>query len=146
MTFIVTSSDSGEQYEVQMQACRPHGWCSCPDYQYRQSPTQRKTSLPQRCKHIVAVIEFLIQRMVGEYVRLREEAAQQNLKEAGRNQKRIPAFGQARPAAAAPLHAVQTQGVNGPPSSSAKISGSASDTRTVKHYRLVPPVPRLGKG
>lgn len=144
MTFIVTSSDSGEQYEVQMQACRPHGWCSCPDYQYRQSPTQRKTSLPQRCKHIVAVIEYLIQRMVDEYVRIREEAAKENIKEAGRNKERVSSSGKTSITGGAEMPTVQDQRVNRPAPPSTQVSRTQANTRTVKHYQLVPPVPRLG--
>lgn len=92
LTFAVTSSHSGEVYEVQLATNRPHGWCSCEDYEFRRRPNQKGVGgmlIPERCKHIAAVCEFLVQRVVDEYLKGRHEQAQAVLKEGEKNRQRL---------------------------------------------------------
>ena len=90
MEFVVTSGDSGEEYIVQVATNRPHGWCSCPDYEFRQSPQHAKTSVINRCKHIQAVAEHLFQRVVDEFVEARKAEVAQNVAQAQKNRRPIP--------------------------------------------------------
>ena len=146
MTFIVTSSDSGEQYEVQLDQHRPHGWCGCPDYQHRRAPHHPKMVVLERCKHIQAVVEHVAQRVVSEYVSERQKAAAKNVQQAAQNRRAVSGDRQAIARPPAPVRPVQNQTVDRPAPHHTAIGRPVVGVGAKQPPRPVPPVPRLGQG
>lgn len=144
LTFEVESSNSGEIYEVNLAVNRPHGWCSCPDYEYRQRPNQ-KIQVGGRCKHIIAVREHIVEKVITNVISAREKAAQANIERSKANngivQTPRPPSSHRPPT----VSALQHPPIPRPTPSDSKVSGPAVGTGTRQPCRPMPDLPRLGQ-
>lgn len=143
LTFLVESS-SGNTYEVNLAARRPHGWCSCEDYQFRQAPHQH-TNIPQRCKHIIAVREYVVERVITEVVSSRQAAIAQSVAEAEARSAAIRAAGQGAASRPAQVRALPDPPVDRPAPPDPPERRPVPGARTGQLGRPVSGVPQLGR-
>lgn len=54
----------GEHHMVDLSSYQPLGECSCTDFSCRRLPEFKKTGKPVRCRHIVAVREAYLNRLI----------------------------------------------------------------------------------
>ena len=147
LTFTLTS-DSGEIYEVNLATNRPHGWCSCPDYQFRQAPRQKHDQhdgpSPERCKHIVMVREHMVERLIQTVIDARKTAAKENVRQAAKNRAAVPEPREPSSHRPPTVSALQQPPSNRPPPRYPPVSGPPTGAGAAKLNRPVPHMPRLG--
>ena len=142
LTFEVESN--GHIYLVNLAVNRPHGWCNCPDYEYRQRANQ-KIQAGGRCKHIMAVREHIVEKVINGIVSARTVAAQENIDRAkaknGAVQVNRPPSTHRPP----PVSALQHPPIPRPPPPHPAERRPAVGPGTRQPHRPLPAMPRLGQ-
>lgn len=144
LTFIVESSNSGEIYEVNLAVNRPHGWCNCPDYEYRQRANQ-KIQAGGRCKHIMAVREHIVEKVITDVVTARTIAAQKNIERSKANNGIVQTHRPPSTHRPPPVSALQHPPIPRPPPPHPAECRPAVGPGTRQPHRPLPTVPRLGQ-
>jgi len=148
LTFVVVSHHSESTYEVDLAANRPHGRCSCQDYEFRQRPNQKNKPsgdqiIPQRCKHIQAVRDHITEKIISKVINDRQKSVTSNLQQAKANQ--VEVRGPIAPSShrVPTMSEMSTQPVARRPSPDTKISSPKTGVGVGKLNSPVPPMPRL---